>query len=639
MMKKSLFVIFLLLLVVFISVSCEKNCGCTDDTTVNEDKNPMLENILNNYNLTEADLNCIRNTDTVFKAELGGFVGNRVLQNEKNWLLVAVKNNPYIIEAIKNRNNGQKYKIETWYGEFPGAFLYGAAYCYKLTRSDELFSETERLIDALEQLQDDGYLGTYPDSEKFDAKYWDVGAHFFMMQGLLEWYDATGSERALAMAEKICQAVHRFRCIRQNEINCGQLMIISPVSRLYNIKNGKETLQLVNNLNKLENSMCNFYQGGLDKIDYYKLPVHRWENLFDLQGLHYLAETYNDETYVKSMLNHWHSLVSTDRHITGGMTTDETAVGSKFQRGSIETCASILWEDFSSTCYRDSKDSYIADELELTYYNAILGAQMPDGSMWTYDTPRSGTRVKASDELSWQATPESRDFNCCTANSARGIGLLSQWMTLRDEDTLYINYYGSGKTVLSTPSGNIAIINQDTAYPKSGTVNITLELEKTEIFSLKLRIPFWADGSYVSVNGGDTVTVKAGEYAELRREWKNGDKICLEIKMTVHFMNGQGEYKDYCAVYYGPILMAMDTNVNIGWNKYAVTLDAENFNYSLASKKDTLVAMKVTTADGKTVGLTDFASAGNNGAYYSSLFKVNGREKLKGNIDWGLTAR
>ena len=628
-----------MLLLAAVLVSCGGNGENKANAGSETETGTELENIMKNYNLTEEDFDRIRASATSYKAELDGFVGERVALNEKKWLLVAVKNNPYIIKAIENRNDGQKYRIETWYGEFPGAFLYGAAYCYKLTRSEELYAEIESLVDTLEKLQDDGYLGTYPDSEKFDMKYWDIGAHFFMMQGLLEWHDATGSEKALEMAKKIDAAVHRFRCIRQQEISCGQLMIITPAARLYNMENSKDRLQLVNNLNKLENTMCEFYQSGLDGRDYYTLPVHRWENLFDLQGLHYLAGVYDDETYITSMLNHWRSLVSTDRHITGGMTTGETAVGSKFARGSIETCASVLWEDFSATCYLDSKDPYIADELELTFYNAILGAQMPDGAMWTYDTPRSGTRVKASEELSWQATPESKDFNCCSANAARGIGLLSQWMTLRDGEALYINYYGEGRTFVSTPGGNVAVITQNTDYPKNGTVEISLELEKPEEFSLMLRIPFWAEGSTVSVNGGEPAEAAAGKYFEIKRGWQNGDRITLEIKIAVHYMNGQGEYDNYSAVYYGPLLLAMDTNVNVGWNKMAVTLDAENFEYSIAAKKGTIVALKVKTADGKTVGLTDFASAGANGAYYTSLFKMKGREKLRGEIDWGLTVR
>ncbi len=588
------------------------------------------------YCISEQEAGRIKSSSTLYRADLTGYVGSRVSLNQENWLMTAVENNPYILEAIENRNAGQKYDIVTWYGEFPGAFLYGAAQCYALTRSEKLYGEIENLISALEGLQaENGYLGNYPDGEQFDMKYWDVGAHFFMLSGLVEWYDVCGSERALDIADKIASALYRYVCVRRNPVSSGQLMVLSPLCRLQLVRPDRQKLKLIDELSSLADDICGFYEGGLDGTPYFTLPVHRWENMFDVQGLYWLGQVRDDGSYTESMLNLRGSLLQTDRHMTGGMTTGETAVGTKWAEGSIETCASVLWEDLNATCYAASPDdSSIIDEIELTFYNAILGAQCGDGRTCTYNTPRNGRRISSSDELSWQATPGSPDFNCCSANFARGIGLLSKWATYTDGRALRINYYGDGEIITSTPGGNIIALAQQTRYPSDGKVKITLDIASKEEFTLCLRIPFWADKSTISVNGGQPVTAGAG-YAEIAREWKSGDTIELDVGMCLHFMKGENEKEGKAALYYGPCLMAMDKNINPSFNGIAPTLDVESLNTVLVRKNDYMVAMKVSTAEGGQIGLVDFASAGRNGAAYATLFPARNLGSLSGDVDWG----
>ncbi len=631
------FLLLLLSAAVLFACSEDKNDGTESVTTSASEPEISTEEYFDMIGMDIAARDNIASSSVPYKTALGGFVGNRVQNNEKNWISVAYKNNPYIIEAIEKRNDSDKYDIVTWYGEFPGAFLYGAASCYKLTRSEEVYKAAEEIVNELARVQaENGYLGNYTDDEQLDPKYWDVGAHFFALQGLIEWYEATGSEKALEVAQKATSLIYRYRCVRRNEISVGQLMVISPLARLYLIEENKNTLQLINNLSKTANKQCNFYQSGLDGIDFYKLPIRRWENLFDIQAFTYLADIYDDENYVTSMLNHWNSLLKSDRHITGGMTTGETTVGSSFASGSIETCASILWEDLTATCYERALDSYMIDEIELTFYNAILGAQLPDGSMWTYNTPREGRKIPSNEELSWQKTPRSPDFNCCSANSARGIGLLHKWAAYTDSEGLRVNYYGEGTTVTSTPAGNVVRLTQETVYPSNGNIKLTIDPEKPESFSLMLRIPFWADGSRVSVNGGEFTEVKAGEYYSITREWRLGDTVELELAMNLHYMKGEESYTGLAAMYYGPILMAMDEEHNNGWNKVKPDFDVSSMNFTVVEDKSSLVTAKVTTPNGITVTLCDFASAGDDKCYYTTLFKIKGLGEAASDIDWNV---
>jgi len=625
-MKKIVLLLEIMAVGILLFVACQNN-GTGEETSDTAESPATTEGFdaewYETMGLTEQDRDRIVSGSVPYISKLGGYVGQRVEGNETNWLLRALQDNPYVLGAIENRNEPNRDPIVnqiTWYGEFPGAFLYGAASSYKLTRSTELYDMIEKLIADLAALQaTNGYLGTYPDEEQFAMKYWDIGAHFFLLQGLLEWHDATGSEAALAIAEKAASAIHRYRCIRQQEISVGQLMVLSPVARLYTITGNSNQRQLMINLSRYTDQTCNFYQGGLDGIDFYKLPIHRWENLFDVQGMYYLAEAMEDESYLTSMMNHWNSLLRTDRHITGGMTTGETTVGSAFTDGSIETCGSILWEDLSATCYHVTKDPKIIDELELTFYNAILGAQLPDGSMWTYDTPREGRKIPSNEELSWQTTTGSRDFNCCSANSARGIGLLHKWIAYTDDEGLRVNYYGEGSYLTSTPGGHVIKITQETVYPQNGAVTLTMELEATERFALMLRIPAWAKGTKVWVNGEAIETVTAGEYLALEREWTSNDVVTMDIAMNIRRGQGELKYKSHSYFYYGPLLLAVDEAHNPGWNRVKPVFDGDSLVFTRGeTKSDELIVLKAKTASGATVTFCDFASAGADKCFYSA---------------------
>ena len=54
-------------------------------------------------------------------------------------------------------------------------------------------------------------------------------------------------------------------------------------------------------------------------------------------------------------------------------------------------------------------DPLVADELELSTFNAVFGAQSPTGRWWTYNTPMDGHRRASAHDIVFQAragTPE-----------------------------------------------------------------------------------------------------------------------------------------------------------------------------------------------------------------------------------------
>ena len=52
-----------------------------------------------------------------------GMVGRRVKANVENWLIVAPKNNPGLLEMFARRDSGEKPDLVPWAGEFVGKYL------------------------------------------------------------------------------------------------------------------------------------------------------------------------------------------------------------------------------------------------------------------------------------------------------------------------------------------------------------------------------------------------------------------------------------------------------------------------------------------------------------------------------------
>ena len=238
-------------------------------------------------------------------------------------------------------------------------------------------------------------------------------------------------------------------------------------------------------------------------VPYYQLPGGgtRWESLHIVQGIIECYLITGEERYKNAAVSLWESLRRFDRHPSGAFSTNECAYGSPYALGAIETCCSVAWEALTIDVLRLTGDARVADELELTTWNQVLAAQHPSGSWWTYDTPMDGVRVPSFQHISFQYRPGTPELNCCSVNAPRGLGMLSEWAVLEDDEGLVVNFYGPGRFDIERKSGERVVLTQETAYPLSGAISITVQPTQAAAFTLRLRVPEWSRHTTVAVNG------------------------------------------------------------------------------------------------------------------------------------------
>src|SRR5439155_191137 len=76
-----------------------------------------------------------------------------------------------------------------------------------------------------------------------------------------------------------------------------------------------------------------------------------------------------------------------------------------------------------------------------------------------------------------------------------------------------------------------------------------------------VRVPGWASGALVAVNGKPETGVKAGEYLPIRRDWKPGDAVMLQFPMNTEVIASNPrvtENRGKVAVRRGPIIYCLE---------------------------------------------------------------------------------
>ena len=216
----------------------------------------------------------------------------------------------------------------------------------------------------------------------------------------------------------------------------------------------------------------------------------------------------------------------------------------------------LLHRITGTEAYLRMAEAIVADELELSTLNQVVGYQFRDGGPCTYDTPMDGRRISAVEQVPWQRLPGSEQMICCTANGPRGFGMISDWALMRDGDGLVLNWYGPS-TIAARVGETPVTLTQVTEYPRGGRVTLTVAPEAPLAYALKLRIPYWSAETAVSVNGSPVSPVVPGRYLTLERTWRPGDVVELDLDLSLRYWTGERECAGKVSVYAGPLLMAL----------------------------------------------------------------------------------
>jgi len=211
-----------------------------------------------------------------------------------------------------------------------------------------------------------------------------------------------------------------------------------------------------------------------------------------------------------------------------------------------------------------SGDAKYADVLELSLYNSVLSGVSLDGNKYFYTNPLS---VDASFpyQLRWQGgrQPYISKSNCCPPNTVRTIAEAGNYMYSISKEGIYCNLYGGNHLTTQTAGGEAIELIQESAYPWDGAVRIKVVKAPTGSTGFFLRIPGWCKQASLKINGKPAdIRLQSATYASIRRQWKSGDLIELNLAMPVTLIESNPlveETRNQVTVKRGPIVYCLES--------------------------------------------------------------------------------
>ncbi len=193
-----------------------------------------------------------------------------------------------------------------------------------------------------------------------------------------------------------------------------------------------------------------------------------------------------------------------------------------------------------------TRDSRFGDSMERVMYNTVLGAEplRPDGQAFYYsDYNVNGKRVYSN-----------HIWPCCSGTLPQIAADYRVSSYFRDGRDVYVNLY-LPSTLRWTVDGKNVSLTLTTEYPLQETIRIKLSVSHSAKFALSLRIPAWAEGASVSINGKQPPGVAAGSFLRLERKWRNGDEITLTLPISPRLEAISPRHSDIVALLNGPLVL------------------------------------------------------------------------------------
>jgi DUF1680 family protein len=178
------------------------------------------------------------------------------------------------------------------------------------------------------------------------------------------------------------------------------------------------------------------------------------------------------------------------------------------------------------------------------------------------------------------------------------VGELPKYIYSKESSSIYINLFIGSEAKIKLDNGQEVLVKQTTKYPWNGHIAINIEPTTQKEFTVKVRIPGWAQGkenpyglytsgvkskSGIKVNGKKAVLKIFRGYVNITRIWSRGDVIELNLPMEPRFVYANEKVenlKGMVVLASGPIVYGFEELDNPELNSYKIDINSQiNMTY------------------------------------------------------------
>ncbi len=412
----------------------------------------------------------------------------------------------------------------------------------------EMIRRKEYLAEELVKTQEpDGYIGIFTEEKRQGAS-WDTHEGSYIMLGLTNDFLLFGEERSLEAARKYADYLIK----RKAGVIAG---LDEALLQLYRATgDGKYLDYCIHEIGLPDFQFRDLNQtrhvyGYLDR-------ALQQLNLFEIQPDRELL--YKPHVAVEFLVN-----IDALDVIGGAGMYEHFNTSHNGRECNAETCATAFVVWLMSALIRTEGYAFYGDIMERSIYNALFAAFSPSGDSIRYFTNYESAREYYPD-----------DYFCCPNNFRRIISDIPGLIYYRSDNGVAVNLYNNSEVCFEVGDQTVRLL-QETDYPASGEVILTVEPEEACEFEIKLRIPLWCEDPTVSVNGAEWKAEPVpGNFFTIARRWEKGEQVRLSFPMEYRFVRGRGNQWDKVALMRGPVVYGIGSKENPGVHEEMVlTID------------------------------------------------------------------
>ena len=451
-------------------------------------------------------------------------------------------------------------------GHFNGGhYLSAVALAYASAGNDTLRKSGDTVVAELARCQKangNGYLSAYP-QEQFAwlaagvTEWPKVWAPFYtchkIMAGLVDMYVHTGNEQALVVAEGMAGWVHGYlkdigdeQRQRMLRIEYGGMNEV--LANLYGLTGKQEYLDTAHLFE--QPSFLDPLAGHRDELR----GLHANTHVPKVIGAARMYEL-TGETRYRDIAQYFLEEVLTERSYAIGNTSvgeswrsDAGNLKGSLQYHDAECCVAYNLMRLERHVFSWSGDARWMDAYERQLWNCRMGTQNPQGLKQYFFPLAAGY---------WRCFNSAEgSFWCCTGTGAEEFAKFNDTIYFHDSNDVWVNQFIASELDWKEQKFGL---RQETSFPAGQGTTLRLKLTAPQKRTIHVRVPGWtAEGGAVRINGRELEAfAQPGSYLSLTREWRDGDRIDVDLPMRLHSEPLLGDLS-MRAAFYGPLVLAAD---------------------------------------------------------------------------------
>jgi DUF1680 family protein len=464
---------------------------------------------------------------------------------------------PKPVPPLRIPLNSHNFTMQVFWDSDVGKWIEAASYVLAHRRDPDIEAKIDAIVDDLAKAQaSDGYLNCWYNGREPEKRWTNLRDNHelynagHLLEGAIAYFRATGRRRLLDIMERYVDHIATTFGTGpgQKRGYPGHQEIELALVKLYRLTGDRRRLDLASYFIDERGREPHYFTEealarGDDPADYWAktyeynqshIPVreqtqmvgHAVRGMYMASAVADLARELGDARLKSACEALWRDVTTAQMYVTGGLGPSETNEGFTTpydlpnETAYAETCASVALVFWAHRMLHLDLDGAYADVMELALYNGALSGLSREGTHYFYANPLESRGQHR--RWAWHLCP------CCTMNVSRLVASIAGYAISASKDGVAFHIYGGFETETEI-GGRKVQLRETSDYPWSGAIHLAVDPDEPVAFDLRLRVPGWARGAKLSVNGSPFDAPVERGYASVRRLFSAGDVVTLDL--------------------------------------------------------------------------------------------------------------